>query len=56
MTHSLNAMLKVVEVLIECIAVKLDAGELVDGRGGDTERLLQTLEYALAISVRLLRT
>lgn len=54
LTHGIDAALKVVEVLVERIAVQLDARQLVDRRRRDPERFLQAFEDALAVPERRL--
>lgn len=54
LTHRIDAALKVVEVLVKCVAVQLHTRQLVDRRRRDPERLLQAFEDALAVPERWL--
>jgi hypothetical protein len=53
-TYSLNTLLVIVNVLIERIDVELHARDFVDTRARNPQRLLETLEHTLAVSVRCL--
>lgn len=55
MTYSFDTSFKVVEVLIQSIAVQLNTRQLVNRTCSDTESFLKALEHSFPISIRSLR-
>ena len=54
-TYCWGTAIEVVEVLVERVAVELDGDDLLGGRVCNTQCLLETFEYTLAILVGVLK-
>ena len=54
-TNGVDLSFKVVEILIERVAVQLYARQFVDRGSSDPERFLETFQNSFPISIRLLQ-